>query len=438
MKRHRHSLSGLLLLLFLLTALLLAVVVRTGFHYGVDGNLRNLASPHLVAYLQYLLNELGDPPTAERAALLEERLPLKIQIFGTSDTSDDDAPSPPAGRRSISRTLPDGTVVEIGRTPDGFAVHARRDDLTVVLMPHGLAPADSAPLAIILTIAGVLAVLTLSYHAIRRLFKPIETIQAGVARIGAGDLEHRLDIRRRNELGELARSINAMTDDIQDMLEAKRQLLLAISHELRSPLTRARLNAELLEDNANRQALLADLSDLENLLAELLESERLRGRHSALKRQAVDPSVLLTTLVAESFPDAGIRLELDPPGTWLSLDSVRIRLLVRNLLKNAIRHTPGSGAPPSLGSHVDADQWTLTVGDRGHGIAAEHLSHLTDPFYRADPSRRRGSGGVGLGLYLSRAIAEAHDGTLDIESFPAQGTMVRVRIPVPEDTDQPV
>ena len=434
MKRRRHSLSGLLLLLFLLTALLLAIVVRTGFHYGVDGNLRNLAGPHLDAYLQYLLNELGDPPTAGHAAQLADRLPLEIQILGTAETPTN-ALSPPGGRRSIRRTLPDGTAVEIGRTTDGFAVHARRDNLTVVLVPHGLATAGSAPLAIILTIAGILAVLTLSYHAIRRLFKPIETIQAGIARIGAGDLEHRLDIRRRNELGELAHSINAMTDDIRDMLEAKRQLLLAISHELRSPLTRARLNAELLEDSANRQALLADLSELENLLAELLESERLRGRHAALKRQAVDPSALLTALVEESFPDAEIGLELDPPGTWLSLDPVRIRLLVRNLLKNAIRHTPGGGTPPNLASHVGADHWVLTVSDRGPTIAPEHMRRLTDPFYRADPSRQRSGGGVGLGLYLSLAIAEAHDGTLDIESIPALGTRVRVRIPVPEDSD---
>lgn len=433
MKR-RHSLSGRLLLLFLVTALLLAAVVRTGFHYGVDGNLRNLAGPHLDEYLQHLLNELGDPPTPEGAALLSHRLPLEIRIMDTAGGSADVAAPAPRIRRPVSRTLADGTPVELGRTADGFAVYAMRGDLTIVLLPHGLEPSDTAPLAIILTIAGVLAVLAFSYHSIRRLFKPVETIQAGIARIGAGDLEHRLHIRRKDELGVLARSINAMADDVRDMLEAKRQLLLAISHELRSPLTRARINAELLENNANRRALLADLSELEALLAELLESERLRGRHTALNHEAVDPSELLAALVEESFRDAGLRLELDPPGTWLSLDPIRIRLLVRNLLRNAMRHTPIDRAPPCLSSHVDDERWVLTVSDRGPGVAAEHLSHLTDPFFRADPSRQRGSGGVGLGLYLSRAIAEAHGGTLDIASAPGQGTRILVRIPVPRDT----
>ena len=221
-----------------------------------------------------------------------------------------------------------------------------RGGLTVVLVPRGYRQADAAPFAIVLTIAGVLLVLILAYHAIRRLFRPIETIRAGVAQIGSGDLEHRLDISRRNELGELAESINAMANDIRDMLEAKRQLLLAISHELRTPLTRARINAELLDDCAARQALMTDLGELETLLGELLESERLRTGHDALVREVVDPTELLTGLVQESFSDVEVHPDLDPPGTFLSLDPVRIRLLARNLLTHSIRHTPQGGTAP--------------------------------------------------------------------------------------------
>lgn len=429
--RRRHSLSGRLLLLFLLTALLLALVVRTGFRYGVEGGIREHARPHLDEYLQHLLAELGDPPTPESAARLAERLPLEVHLLGAENWSTAGTPPVFPHRRSVSRLLADGTEIDVGRGPGGFVVRARRGDLTVVLVPRGFEPADAAPFAAVLTIASLLAVLALVYHIIRRMFRPIEVIQAGIARIGAGDLEHRLDIRGRSELGELARNINAMADDIRDMLEAKRQLLLAVSHELRSPMTRARVYAELLVDSPARRALLADLAELEALLGELLESERLLGGHAVLQREAVDPTQLLTGLVNESFHDAALYLELDPLGTWLPLDPIRIRLLVRNLLKNAIRHTPASGSPPTLSSHVDERLWTLAISDQGPGIAAEHLSRLTEPFYRADPSRRRESGGVGLGLYLSRAIAEAHGGTLGIESAPGKGTKVQVKIPVP-------
>jgi signal transduction histidine kinase len=313
-------------------------------------------------------------------------------------------------------------------------VQAERGGSILVFVPQDLPTPAGTPAAAILTIAGVLVVLTLAYHAIRRLFRPIETIRAGVARIGSGDLDHRLDIRRRDELGELAGAINAMADDIRDMLEAKRDLLLAISHELRSPLTRARLHAELLAEGPDQEALLADLAEMETLVGELLESERLRGRHAVLSREAVDPTELLSSLVEASFGDAEVRLDLDPAGTYLALDPARIRLLARNLIANALRHTPPGAPAPVLSSHVDASHWTLAVSDSGPGVPEHERERLTEPFYRADPSRQRASGGVGLGLYLSRAIAEAHGGGLDIDSAstggPEAGTRVRVRIPI--------
>ncbi len=431
--RRRHSLSGRLLLLFLLTAVLLVIVVRTGFRFGVEGSFRELAGPHLDEYLQHLLAEIGDPPTIEGAARLAQRLPVRIHLLGGERWSSAGEPPRSQPRTSTARVLADGTRVELERGRDGFVIRARRGDVTVVLVPQGFLHAETVPLAIVFTIAGVLVVLVLVYHAIRRLFRPIETIRAGIAAIGAGDLEHRLNIGRRDELGDLAASINAMADDIRDMLEAKRHLLLAISHELRSPLTRARINAELLDDSPARRSLLKDLGELETLLGELLESERLRGRHAALVREAVDPSDLLRDLVDGSFAACDVRLDVDPPGTWLSLDPARIRLLARNLLTNAIRHTPPDGPPPVLSSHVDQASWTLVVADSGPGVTAEELGRLTDPFYRGDRSRQRGTGGVGLGLYLSRAIAEAHGGTLTVASGMGKGTRVMVKIPVEEE-----
>jgi signal transduction histidine kinase len=433
MRKHRHRLSGRLLLLFVVTALALAVVVRTGFRFAIDSPLHETVTPHLAEYVQHLLTELGDPPTQERAARLAARLPLQIHWLGEHPWST--GGEVPTLRHGRSRThgLPDGTPFEVRRGRDGLAVFIQRSSGIVVLAPQGFAVADQAPLAVGLTLSGLLLILVLAYHAIRRLFRPIETIQAGVERIGSGDLDYRLSVRRRDELGALADSINIMADDIRQLLEAKRGLLLAISHELRSPLTRARVNAELLPDGSTRQALLADLGELQAMLTELLESERLSGRHSALDRQATDPSILLRELVAESFATDAVRLDLDPPGTWLSLDAPRIRLLARNLLTNALQHTPPGSPPPMLASHVDDAHWQLSVTDQGSGVAPEDLGHLTEPFFRADRSRQRGSGGVGLGLYLSRVIAEAHGGRLEIDSTLGKGTRVTVRIPVADD-----
>lgn len=112
-------------------------------------------------------------------------------------------------------------------------------------------------------------------------------------------------------------------------------------------------------------------------------------------------------------------------------DGPRIKLLLKNLLDNALRHTPVGAPPPEVTLEQAPNGVTLTVRNHGTGVAPEHVSHLTEPFYRADPSRRRETGGYGLGLYLCRVIAEAHGGALAIDSAPGRGTNVRVSLPHP-------
>jgi signal transduction histidine kinase len=110
-------------------------------------------------------------------------------------------------------------------------------------------------------------------------------------------------------------------------------------------------------------------------------------------------------------------------------DEVRVRLLLKNLLDNALRHTPAGSPPPELTLEQRDHVAELTITDHGTGIEPQHLPHLSEPFYRADAARLRETGGYGLGLYLCRVIAEAHGGTLHIDSQPGQGTQVRVSLP---------
>ncbi len=426
-RRFRHSLSGRLLGLFLLTGLLLAVVVKTGFQLAVTGDLRELARPHVAEYLQHLLDEVGDPPDPQRARALAERLPLEIHILGkTSAWSSAGTPPAVDEDRLHRHRLPAGAFVLVGRDQGELVLIAPRGDSRVLLLPRGLEGSEWAPLAIFLTLVGVLAVLAFAYHAIRRLFRPVETIRRGLERIGKGELAHRIEVRRRDELGELAGSVNAMAGDISHMLEAKRQLLLAISHELRSPLTRARVNLALLPESAIRQALDAAQREMEGLIEELLESERLNSRHAPLNLTAADPALVAREVLDEYSASAAIETDLQSAGDGLTaIDIPRIKLLMRNLLDNALRHTPADAPPPRIQVRSGANGWYVCVEDRGPGIAAEHLAHVTEPFYRADPARSRKSGGYGLGLYLCRMIAEAHGGRLEIESNGAQGTQIR-------------
>ncbi len=430
-RRFRHSLSGRLLGLFLLTGLLLALVVKSGFQLAVTGDLRELARPHVAEYVQHLLDEIGDPPDTRRAGALAERLPLEIHILGRGSAWSSAGTPPVVNEGHLHRhRLTAGGSVLVGRDEGGLVLIAPRGDFRILLLPGSLEGSEWAPLAVLLTIAGVLAVLAFAYHAIRRLFRPVETIRRGLERVGAGDLAHRIEVRRRDELGELAVSVNTMADDIRRMLEAKRQLLLAISHELRSPLTRARVNLALLPESAARQALDTAQREMEDLIEDLLESERLNSRHAPLNLTAADPAQVVRELLDEYFADRAIETDLRNAGGGLvALDVPRIKLLMRNLLDNALRHTPADAPPLRIRVRSGADGWEFRVEDRGPGITAEHLPHVTEPFYRADPSRRRETGGYGLGLYLCRMIAEAHGGRLEIESTPGKGTKISALFP---------
>ena len=197
------------------------------------------------------------------------------------------------------------------------------------------------------------------------------------------------------------------------MLEAKRTLLLAISHELRSPLTRARVNAELLPDSPEQAALVRDLAAMRDLITDLLESERLASGHTALHAEPTDLAALVRDLVQTQYAAQRLLLDLADGLAPMPLDPARIRLLLRNLIENALRHGAGALTPPEVVLRAEnPGQVLLSVRDHGPGVPPEHLPHLAEAFYRPDSARTRATGGVGLGLHLCRQVAQAHGGSL--------------------------
>ncbi|MBK6850627.1 MAG: HAMP domain-containing protein [Burkholderiales bacterium] len=296
-----------------------------------------------------------------------------------------------------------------------------------------------------LTLVAILLLTLGAYAYVRRLLAPLADIGAGAQRYGGGDFATPIPVRRSDELGDLAAQVNTMARDIHAMLDAKRALLLAISHELRSPLTRARLNAELVDDGPARDALLHDLAAMRDLITDLLESERLAAGHAALHCEPTDLGALLAALVAEHCPAAVVEMaERDQvaPLPPMSLDAPRLRLALRNLLVNALRHGRRDGEAPrlqitltpgprdrqaDLGGDGSAGVW-LSVRDFGPGVAPEQLDSLGQAFWRADTARQRSTGGVGLGLYLVRLVIEAHRGRL-LFSNAAPGLCVDVWLP---------
>ncbi|WP_446830770.1 ATP-binding protein [Candidatus Foliamicus sp.] len=293
-------------------------------------------------------------------------------------------------------------------------------------------PRERNPVMMRVFIYGVcVAVVGGCYLAVRRLFYPLEDIRIGARRIREGQLDYRIPIRRQDELGRLSQRINQLADEVQRMLGGQRELLLSLSHELRTPLTRARLALEFIHDKEVRAHLEYDLSNMERMIAELLEGERLNTRSRELSRSRVDLSKLMADVMRGDFPNDRHRvtLTLPPAPAVLSVNPPRLRMLVRNLVENALRYNPADALPVEVSLAMEENVAIIRVKDHGPGIEPQHLEQVTHAFYRADPSRGAGTGRHGLGLYLCRLIAEAHGGGVEVASPPGSGACITVRIP---------
>jgi len=427
-RRWRRSLRIRLMMMFLLLALVMAVVFMGGMKKSFSTGWAEAAKPMLVDYADRLVAEIGTPPDIARAQALVARLPITIRIVGPKVNWD----SNPGGANGRGGWMHDR---DEERWNDKWFIRPTADGHRVIF---GWSPKlwQLAPRAVGWATLGVLLLLMVLGHAyVSRLLRPLIDIREGAQRFGRGEFTQPIPIRRNDDLGDLAEHINTMADDIQAMLDAKRGLLLALSHELRSPLTRARLNAELLpatpEGAAEREALLRDLNEMRDLISDLLESERLASPHVALQREPVDLAVLVREIVAEMAGAQSVHLDLAEGLPPHAIDRMRFRLLVRNLLDNALRYSTGAPRPPcvSLRAVVDGKVQgiELEVRDYGPGVDEAQVDRLTEPFYRTDGARARATGGVGLGMYLCRLIAEAHGGTLTVRNA-NPGLQIVVRI----------
>jgi signal transduction histidine kinase len=430
----RHSLRWRLLALFLLLALAMSAAFVGGMKQAFSNGWRDAVLPLLSDYVDKLATDIGTPPDVARSQALVARLPISIRIDGPTVTFD----SHPQRRDHYASTRTEADVFVNRRQGDAsIARLVQRTTADGHRITFGLGDLDwhrGPGRAGLLTLVALLVLIWLAYVYVRRLFKPLEDIAAGARRFGVGDFGQAIPVRRNDELGDLAAQINTMGGDIHQMLEAKRALLLAISHELRSPLTRARLNTELLPEGPAtgdmRAALLRDLTEMARLIEDLLESERLASPHAALNLEPVDLGELVTQVAAPfaNQPGTTLVLSLAQGLKPMQLDRMRIRLLLRNLLDNAVVHSkrdaasevPVNAQAEAVRIEVSLTEThgvvTLAVRDHGPGVSDDQLTRLSDAFYRTDSARGRTTGGVGLGLYLCRLIAKAHGGQLSLRN----------------------
>jgi len=343
-QRLRHSLKWRLVLLFLLLALAVTVVFLGGLQRVMQTGWQDFAKPLVSDYLDRLAADIGSPPDPQRAQALVERLPLSIRIEGPAVQYDS---NPQRTARRLRWLQSRGEHHEFDPEDWGLTRSTADGHRIIFGLGDGSMPLHGRT-AGWLTLGALLLVTLLAFIYVRRLLRPLDDIRAGTQRFGQGDFSHPIVPRRRDELGDMAQQINRMASSLHAMLEAKRTLLLAISHELRSPLTRARVNAELVEEGEARQALLNDLGEMRDLITDLLESERLASGHAALQAEPTDLPALVREVARSAAEPGVLTLQLDPMDAPTVVDPTRIRLLLRNLIDNALRHSAGAEHPPEV------------------------------------------------------------------------------------------
>jgi signal transduction histidine kinase len=424
----RKSLFFRLSLIFGVTVVLFFIIISVSLR-ALDRNANTIEAipDFFTRNVESIIADIGTPPNLANAMRLADELEWSINIRNPIMRWSSD----PDNRLDVdssvyARAL--ATNAEVRTINSEDIIRVRRGDYDFFLYQRYINDGGINYFAIYSGLALAAFVLFLNYLMVSKLLSPLRLLRKGAERIRKGDLSYRVKSNRQDELGELTESINHMADSLQSMLEAKRQLLMAISHELRTPLTKAKLRLEFMPASEEREHLREDIDEIDLLISDLIEAERLNGDHSVLVVESVNFSEFIGS-VAHQFDnyDGGIEFESPDQDQEFFIDKLRIRLLITNLLNNSIRH--GEGNPIVVKIDYFEEQASIEVIDQGEGISAAHLSQISEPFYRADSSRQRNTGGFGLGLYLCRLIAEAHGGRLNIRSEVGEGTHIAVHIP---------
>tara|TARA_B100000959_G_C14978909_1_gene622635 strand:+ start:53 stop:1375 length:1323 start_codon:yes stop_codon:yes gene_type:complete len=422
----KRSLFFRLLLIFGATVMLFILIISVSLNeLNQNANEIEAIPDYFSRNIESIIEEIGTPPNLASAIALADDLDWRIDIRNpimnwSSDNDrsldvDSSVYSETLSNDAEKRTVGNEDIISVVRGGYEFYLYQRSID-------------SNNFFALYVAVSLTAIVLFFNYFMVNRLLNPVRLLKRGAERIRRGDLGYRVDSDRQDELGELTVSINGMADSLQSMLEAKRQLLLAISHELRTPITKAKLRLEFMPLSGEREQLRGDLNEIDLLISDLLEAERLNSEHSVLVAEPVQILEFVDS-VLEQFENytGGLTLIKPKQDKVIDIDKLRVRLLITNLLNNAIRH--GEEKPIDVDISFNEESVFLNITDHGEGIAEEHLPNISEPFYRADRSRQRNTGGFGLGLYLCKLIAQAHGGELNISSKIGEGSQLKVRLP---------
>ncbi|HYA67854.1 MAG TPA: HAMP domain-containing sensor histidine kinase [Acidimicrobiales bacterium] len=304
----------------------------------------------------------------------------------------------------------------------------------------------------LVTVVLLIGLAVLSWWIVRRELRPLDDMATTAGEIAAGDLSQRVAPEdNATEVGRLGHALNTMLGEIEEAFDARRaseerlrRFLADASHELRTPLTSIRGYAEIFDRGAKDRPgdletsmhhIRSEAGRMSELVDDLLLLARM-DQERPIEHELVDLREVAEQAVDAmrvAAPESNLTLVAPTPVTVLG-DASRLRQVVDNLLTNAVRHAPAT-SPVQVRTWSTGAAAILDVIDHGPGIPHEDREKIFEPFHRADPSRARATGGVGLGLAIVSAIAQAHNGEVGVVDTEGGGATFWVRLPLAVTTD---
>jgi len=306
-----------------------------------------------------------------------------------------------------------------------FVVQVGLRDGTLVTFDSLVSPeATEMPLRFALTLLVLFGtVVALSLVAVRWVTGPLSSLATAAERLGQDIHRPPLPETGPLEARRAARAFNTMQQRLQRFIADRTRILTAMSHDLKTPITRLRLRTELLDDDALRAKFAKDLADMESMVTQTLDF--MRDASAAEPLQRVDFMALLESLQSDyqdTGSTVGIEGRIAQPFNGRPL---ALRRCLTNLLDNAVRY----GKRATLKVEEAVDRITIRVLDEGPGMPEEEFERAFEPFFRGESSRSRETGGTGLGLGIARNIARAHGGDLELKNRPQGGLEAILTLP---------
>lgn len=317
------------------------------------------------------------------------------------------------------------TVTDIPGPIKHFQVHLKLADgspVTIDVRPSMVPLSPWLPVVLL----GQLALMILcTWLAVRIAIRPLTRLAQAVENLDPNTHPVHLDEQGPTEVAHAAIAFNAMQARIAAYLKERMQLLAAISHDLQTPITRMKLRAELMDDCGDKDKLWNDLGEMEHLVREGVAYARsVHGATEESRRTDLDS--FLDSLVFD-YQDMGKEVQLSgKSNAVIHTRPHALRRVLVNLTDNALKF---AGAAQLRVEPKEGDSLSVTVMDRGPGIAEEELARVIEPFYRVENSRNRSTGGTGLGLAIAQQLAQALGGTLTLRNREGGGLCAELRLP---------